>query len=62
MTTEVEGAVVHHKPRTVWSHQKLGEQHVTHSPLEPLGGTNLTNTLTSDHWPPKLADNKFLLF
>lgn len=62
VTTEAAIAAMHHQPRTVWSHQKLGGQHVTHSPSEAPGGTNLTNTLTSDLRPPKLGESKFLLF
>ena len=44
------------------NHQKLGERRETDSPSEPLEGTNLADTLTSDFWPPELWDDVFLLF
>jgi len=36
------------------NHQKPGERRETDSPSEPLEGTTLADTLTSDFWPPAL--------
>ena len=36
------------------NHQKLGERCETDSASEPLEGTTLADTLTSDFWPPEL--------
>uniref|UniRef100_A0A9L0T3J1 E3 ubiquitin-protein ligase RNF115 n=1 Tax=Equus caballus TaxID=9796 RepID=A0A9L0T3J1_HORSE len=37
-----------------WHHQKLGERHGTDSPSESAEGTNPSNILIPDFWPPKL--------
>lgn len=50
------------KPGIAGHHQKLGEEHVTKSSLEPERKHDSAVTLVGGLWPSELGGNKFLLF